>query len=96
MTVKVLIVDDEDEFLVAMAERMRARDMEVHTTTSAAEALKLIEKARGDAEGELNKALDKARAGEGTPIDGEGGQSFRVPIVGERVEEVVPRVVIRL
>ena len=49
MTVKVLIVDDEEEFLVAMAERMRARDMEVHTTTSAEEALKLIEKESFDA-----------------------------------------------
>jgi DNA-binding NtrC family response regulator len=42
MTERVLLVDDEPEFLEIMAERMRARDMEVTTSTSAAEALSLI------------------------------------------------------
>ena len=39
---RVLLVDDEPEFLEIMAERMRARDMEVTTSTSATEALSLI------------------------------------------------------
>lgn len=42
MKERVLLVDDEPEFLEIMAERMRARDMEVTTSTSAAEALSLI------------------------------------------------------
>ncbi|MBC2710230.1 MAG: response regulator, partial [Desulfosarcina sp.] len=42
MTERVLLVDDETEFLEIMAERMRARDMEVTTSTSATEALSLI------------------------------------------------------
>ncbi len=42
MTERVLLVDDEPEFLEIMAERMRARDMEVTTSTSATEALSLI------------------------------------------------------
>jgi DNA-binding NtrC family response regulator len=42
MTERVLLVDDEPEFLEIMAERMRARDMEVITLTSAADALALI------------------------------------------------------
>ena len=42
MTERVLLVDDEEEFLDIMAERMRARDMEVTTSTSATEALALI------------------------------------------------------
>ena len=36
---KVLLVDDEKEFLEIMAERMEARDMNVTTTTSPKEAL---------------------------------------------------------
>ena len=36
---KVLLVDDEKEFLETMAERMGARDMNVTTTTSPKEAL---------------------------------------------------------
>ena len=44
MTEKVLLVDDEEEFLEIMAERMRARDIEVTTTTSAQEAIDLIDK----------------------------------------------------
>jgi DNA-binding NtrC family response regulator len=42
MTESVLLVDDEPEFLEIMAERMRARDMEVTTSTSASEAFSLI------------------------------------------------------
>jgi two-component system response regulator RegA len=42
MTESVLLVDDEPEFLELMAERMRARNMKVTTSTSAAEALALI------------------------------------------------------
>lgn len=36
---KVLLVDDEKEFLETMAERMEARDMDVTSTTSPNEAL---------------------------------------------------------
>ncbi len=43
MKERVLLVDDEAEFLDIMAERMRARDMEVITSTSASEALSLME-----------------------------------------------------
>ena len=49
MTEKVLIVDDEQDFLDALSERMRARDMEVTTSTSAADALKKAEKGSYDA-----------------------------------------------
>ena len=49
MTEKVLLVDDEEEFLEIMAERMRARDMEVTTSKSATEALSLIETESYDA-----------------------------------------------
>ena len=49
MTEKVLIVDDEQDFLDALSERMRARDMEVTTSTSAAVALKKAEKESYDA-----------------------------------------------
>jgi two-component system response regulator RegA len=49
MKEKVLLVDDEEEFLEIMAERMRARDMEVTTSRSATEALSLIETESYDA-----------------------------------------------
>jgi len=49
MTEKVLIVDDEQDFLDALSERMRARDMEVTTSTSAVDALKKAEKESYDA-----------------------------------------------
>ena len=49
MTERVLLVDDETEFLEIMAERMRARDMEVTTSTSASEAMGLIETESYDA-----------------------------------------------
>ena len=42
MTERVLLVDDEEEFLEIMSERMRARDIEVTTSTSAREAINLI------------------------------------------------------
>jgi two-component system response regulator RegA len=44
MQIRVLLVDDEKDFLEIMAERMRARGIEVWTTTSAENALKLVEK----------------------------------------------------
>ena len=34
MTEKVLLVDDEEEFIETLAERMRTRGMEVATTNS--------------------------------------------------------------
>jgi DNA-binding NtrC family response regulator len=40
--VKVLIVDDEVDFLDIMAERMRARGIDVSTATSAEDALNLV------------------------------------------------------
>ena len=49
MAEKVLLVDDEKDFLELMAERMRARDLDVTTTDSATEALKLAEKGGFDA-----------------------------------------------
>ena len=44
MPEKVLIVDDEKDFLEIMAERMRNHGLDVLTTTSAEEALKMVEK----------------------------------------------------
>jgi len=49
MSIKVLIVDDEKDFLDIMAERMSARGMQVFTTTSAEKALKMILKGSYDA-----------------------------------------------
>jgi DNA-binding response OmpR family regulator len=43
MAEKILLVDDEEDFLEIMAERIRSRGMEVVTTTSAEEALKMVE-----------------------------------------------------
>lgn len=43
MSEKVLIVDDEEDFLEIMAERIRAHGMDVLTTTSAEEALKMVD-----------------------------------------------------
>jgi len=42
MSTKVLIVDDEKDFLDIMAERMLARGMDVSTATSAADALEMV------------------------------------------------------
>ena len=49
MSAKVLIVDDERDFLDIMAERIRARGIDVITTTSAEEAAKMVEKSSYDA-----------------------------------------------
>ncbi|UCE54083.1 MAG: response regulator [Desulfobacterales bacterium] len=49
MSEKVLIVDDEKDFLDIMAERMRARGADVSTTTSAEDALKMVEEESYDA-----------------------------------------------
>ncbi len=49
MSAKVLIVDDEKDFLEIMAERMGARGMEVSTTASAEKALKMVLKESYDA-----------------------------------------------
>jgi len=49
MSEKVLLVDDEKEFLEAMSERMQARGMDVSTASSAKEAFDLIEKESFDA-----------------------------------------------
>jgi DNA-binding NtrC family response regulator len=43
MAEKVLLVDDEQDFLDSLAERMRARGMDVSTTTSAEEAIRRAE-----------------------------------------------------
>jgi len=44
MTEKVLLVDDEREFVDTLAERMRSRGMDVATSESGIEALELIDK----------------------------------------------------
>ncbi len=49
MSERVLLVDDEKEFLEIMSERMKARDIEVTTATSAQQALEIIEKESFDA-----------------------------------------------
>ncbi|MCG8636674.1 MAG: response regulator [Desulfobacterales bacterium] len=49
MTEKVLLVDDEKEFLEIMSERLTARGMEVTTAESAGKALSLIETESFDA-----------------------------------------------
>jgi len=49
MREKVLLIDDEKDFLEIMSERMGARDMDVSTTTSGFEALKMIEQESYDA-----------------------------------------------
>ena len=49
MSEKVLLVDDEMDFLEAMSERMTGRGMEVTTASSAKEALEIIEKSIFDA-----------------------------------------------
>ncbi len=49
MSEKVLLVDDEKEFLEVMSERMSARGMEVTTAGSAEKALSILEKKSFDA-----------------------------------------------
>jgi len=43
MTEKVLLVDDEEEFVETLAERMRNRGMKVETSNSGVDALELID-----------------------------------------------------
>ena len=43
MPERVLLVDDEQDFLEALAERMRVRGLEVTTTTSTLDALNMAE-----------------------------------------------------
>ena len=43
MTEKVLLVDDEEEFVETLAERMRTRGMDVSTSNSGVNALQLVE-----------------------------------------------------
>jgi DNA-binding NtrC family response regulator len=49
MSEKILLVDDENDFLEVMSERMGARGMEVTTADSAQEALLQVEKGGFDA-----------------------------------------------
>ena len=49
MTEKVLLVDDEQDFLSIMSERMKARGMDVSTAASAKEAIQLAEAESFDA-----------------------------------------------
>lgn len=49
MSEKVLLVDDEEDFLEIMSERMTARGMEVTTCTSAEEAIQTIQSNNFDA-----------------------------------------------
>jgi DNA-binding NtrC family response regulator len=44
MSAKVLLVDDEEEFLEILGERMKIRGMEVKATSSALAALDILEK----------------------------------------------------
>ncbi len=49
MTDKVLIVDDEQDFLTIISDRLTARDMNVSTASSAKDAIKKIETESFDA-----------------------------------------------
>jgi DNA-binding NtrC family response regulator len=49
MAEKILLVDDEKEFLTVMSERMTARGMDVTTADSAQEALQQVESGTYDA-----------------------------------------------
>jgi len=49
MNERVLLIDDEQDFLDVLAERMRDRGMQVQTTTSAVEAMDLAEEEGYDA-----------------------------------------------
>ena len=42
MSAKILLIDDEKDFLDIMAERMEARGMDVSTATSAEDALEML------------------------------------------------------
>ncbi len=49
MSAKVLLVDDEQDYLDIMAERMAARGMDISTTTSAEAAFKMVQTESYDA-----------------------------------------------
>jgi DNA-binding NtrC family response regulator len=49
MTEKVLLIDDEKDFLEIMSERMKTREIDVTTAESAVEALKKVEEESYDA-----------------------------------------------
>lgn len=49
MSDKILLIDDEEDFVETLAERMRSRDMDVSTSTSAIEALEKIDRESFDA-----------------------------------------------
>ncbi len=49
MSERVLLIDDEEDFLETLAERMRNRGMEVSTCTSAMDALARVEEGSFDA-----------------------------------------------
>ena len=49
MTEKILLVDDEMDFLSIMSERMKARNMDVYTASSAKEAIRLAQAESFDA-----------------------------------------------
>ena len=49
MSERVLLIDDEKEFLEVMSERMQNRDIDVTTASSARDALALVEKESYDA-----------------------------------------------
>lgn len=49
MSEKILLVDDEKDFVETLAERMRSRDMGVSTATSATDALEMINEKSFDA-----------------------------------------------
>ena len=49
MAEKVLLVDDEKDFLESLSDRMRTRGMDVSTSTSAGEALRLMDEHAYDA-----------------------------------------------
>jgi len=41
---KVLLVDDEEEFIATLGQRLEARNLKVSTTTSGADAVEMVEK----------------------------------------------------
>ena len=49
MSAKVLLIDDEKDFLDIMAERMEAQGMDVSTANSAEDALEMVQKESYDA-----------------------------------------------
>jgi DNA-binding NtrC family response regulator len=49
MSEKILLVDDEPDFLEVLSERMSSRKMDVSTSSSAADALEKVEKSSYDA-----------------------------------------------